>query len=150
MGVDQGGSTFRKPCVILLGPITTFLDEDVSEKEIRPLFERCLRKMEMMAGEGIPFFLFQSYVFSEDYSGRGKGRNPPFPPVAKGGVGGLMNSKRADLMRRLFQVSNLVWKVHPDEQGPKVFLEKGLTENIGARGWVFRRHSPALDDGVPL
>jgi hypothetical protein len=48
----------HKPWVILLGPITTFLDEDVPEREVRPLFERVLRKVERMAMEGISFFLF--------------------------------------------------------------------------------------------
>ena len=49
-------SPFQRPSVILLGPITTFLDEDVPEREVGPLFERSLRTMEVMAGGGIPFF----------------------------------------------------------------------------------------------
>jgi len=107
--------------VILLDPVTPFMDEDVSEREVRPLFERSLRKIEEMALTGIPFFLFQPNVFSE---------NPPFPPFAKGGVGGLRNSKRAYLMRRLFQFSNLIWRISLEEQEPKVVLEKGLSFNI--------------------
>jgi hypothetical protein len=96
-------SPFQRPSVILLGPIATFLDEDVREREVGPLFERSLRKMEVMAGGGIPFFLFQSYV--------------PY------------GSKRAYLMRRLFQFSNLVWKISLENEGLKLVLEKGLTEN---------------------
>jgi len=116
----------RKQCVILLGPITTFLDEDVPEREVGPLFERSLRKMEIMAGAGIPFFLFQSHAFS---------KHPPFPPFAKGGKGGLRGSKRTYLMKRLFQFSNLVWKISLEDEGPTLILEKGLTENVGIRDW---------------
>ena len=111
----------QKPWVILLGPITTFLDEDVPEREVRPLFERALGMVEKMAMRGIPFFIFQPTVFPE---------NPPNPPLIKGGKGGLMDSRRAYLARRLFRFSNLVWKVSLEEQGPKVVLEKGLAEKI--------------------
>jgi hypothetical protein len=100
--------------VILLGPITTFLDEDVPEREVRPLFERSLRKIEEMASRGVPFLLFQS--------------NPPSPPLRKGGKGGFMSSKRTYLMRRLFQFSNEAWRIDLDEEGPKLILEKGVTE----------------------
>jgi hypothetical protein len=88
--------------VILLGPLTTFLDEDVSEREVRPLFERSLRKIEGMASKGVPFLLFQSSGFSD--------------------------SKRAYLMRRLFQFSNEVWRIDLDGEGPKMILEKGVAE----------------------
>jgi hypothetical protein len=102
----------RRRWVILLGPLTTFLDEDVPEREVRPLFERSLRKIEGMASRGVPFLLFQS--------------NPPSPPLRKGGEGGFMSSKRAYLMRRLFQFSNLVWKISLEDQELKVILEKEI------------------------
>ena len=103
--------------VILLGPLTTFLDEDVSEREVRPLFERSLRKIEEMASEGVPFLLFQSSEFSG---------NPPF---AKG-LGGLKDSKRAYLMKRLFQFSNLVWRITLEEEELKLTLEKRPAEKF--------------------
>ena len=106
----------QRPWVILLGPLATFLDEDVSEREVRPLFERSLKKIEGMASEGVPFLLFQS--------------NPPTPPLRKGREGGFMSSKRAYLMRRLFQFSNETWRVDLDEEGPKMILEKGFALNI--------------------
>jgi hypothetical protein len=114
----------QKPWVILLGLITPFLDEDVSEREVRPLFERSQRKIEEMAAREIPFFLFQP-------------SHSPFPPLTKGGhrrpepdygvgrVEGLMNSKRAYLTRRLSQFSDLIWRICQDDEGPKVVLEKG-------------------------
>ena len=111
----------RKPWVILLGPMTTFLDEDVPDREVRPLFDRALRKVEEMAMEGIPFFLFQPLVFSEDRSGREMGRKPPFP---KRGFKGFMDSRRAYLTRRLFQLSDTAWKICLDDEGPKMILEK--------------------------
>ena len=99
----------QKPWVILLGLITPFLDEDVSEREVRPLFEKSLRKVEGMAAGGIPFFLFQPSAVSD--------------------------SKRAYLTRRLFQFSDLIWRICQDDEGPKVILEKGLTKlQIADRG----------------
>jgi hypothetical protein len=99
---EGANELLQRPWVILLGPLTTFLDEDVSEREVRPLFERSLRKIEGMASKGVPFLLFQSSGFSD--------------------------SKRAYLMRRLFQFSNEVWRVDLDGEGPKMILEKGATE----------------------
>ena len=93
-----------KPKVILLGPLTTFLDEDVSEGEVRPLLERSLRKVDALAAEGVSFFLFQSLV----------------PP----------RSKRTYLMRKLFQFSHLAWKISLDDEGPKVTMEKGPERKI--------------------
>jgi hypothetical protein len=92
----------QKPWVIVLGPITTFFDEDVPEREVRPLFERSLKGVEEMAMGGIPFFLFQPSVFSD--------------------------SKRGYLTRRLFQFSNLVWRLSLDDQGPKLVMEKGIAD----------------------
>jgi hypothetical protein len=106
--------------IILLGPVTPFMDEDVSEREVRPLFERSLKKIEEMAMKGVPFLLFQPSVFS----------NPPFPPFTKGGLGGLKDLKRAYLMKRLFQVSNLVWRISLEDQEPQMVLEKGVGLNI--------------------
>ena len=60
-----------KPKVILLGPLTTFLDEDVSEREVSPLLERSLKKVDALAAEGVSFLLFQSLIpppFKEDVS----------------------------------------------------------------------------------
>jgi hypothetical protein len=116
----------HKPWVILLGPITTFLDEDVPDREVRPLFEKALRKVEGMAMEGITFFLFQPLISSGNRSEREMGRHPPF---TKRSLGGFVDSRRTSLTRRLFQISDMVWKVCLDDEGPKMILEKGLTEN---------------------
>jgi hypothetical protein len=134
--------------IILLGPVTPFMDEDVSEREVRPLFERSLKKIEEMAMKGVPFLLFQPSVFS----------NPPFTPLensaihgradinkpsvphrkdrgrapsfltgfTKGGLGGLKDLKRAYLLKRLFQFSSLAWRISLEDQEPQVVLEKGL------------------------
>jgi len=112
----------QKPWIILLGPITTFLDEDVPEREVRPLFERSLKKIEEMTQRGIPFLLFQPDSFS----------NPPHPPFAKGGMGGLRNSKRTYLTRRLFQFVNEVRRIDLDDEGLKMILEKSVNSAIPA------------------
>jgi len=120
----------QKPWVIVLGPITTFLDEDVPEREVRPLFERSLKRVEEMAMGEIPFFLFQPSIFSKNNS-----------PLTKGRVGGLMDSKRAYLTKRLFQFSNLVWRISLDDQEPKMILEKGLDSVIPVKtGIQVKRH----------
>ena len=96
------GGAFRqglKPKVILLGPLTTFLDEDVSEREVSPLLERSLKKVDALAAEGVSFFLFQSLV--------------------------PLRSKRTYLLRKLLQFSHLAWKISLDDEGPKVTMEKG-------------------------
>jgi hypothetical protein len=108
----------QKPWVILLGPLTTFWDEDVPEREVRPLFERSLRRVEEMAMEGIPFFLFQPSVSP----------NLSFPPLMK--KRGLMDSRGAYLTRRLFQFSDLVWRIRLDDEKPRMILEKELALNI--------------------
>jgi hypothetical protein len=108
----------EKPWVIILGPITTFLDEDVPEREIQPLFNRSLRRVEEMAMEGIPFLLFQSSGFSD--------------------------SKRVYLLRRLFQFSNLIWKISLEGQEPRVVLEKELTKKSGIRNLGFGISQPLI------
>ena len=91
---NEGGTPSSKPWAVLLGLITTFLDEDVPEREVKPLFERSLRRVEAMAEEGIPFLFFQKPS--------------------------LFGSKRDYLMKRLSQVSNLVLKVSLEDDGPKL------------------------------
>ena len=123
--------------VILLGPVTTFLDEDVPARETRPLFERTLRKLEAMAEKKVLFLLFQSCG------------HPRFSPFVKG-MRGLQDSRRADLMKRLFEFSTLVWKVLLEEKGPKLILEKGLIEDMDVRnrrelaGGKFQRESNGI------
>ena len=95
---EKSLSPGQETWVILLGPVTTFLDEDVPEREVRPLFERALKRVEEMTAEKIPFLIFQS----------------PIHP----------HSKRSYLMRRLLKFSDLVWKIEFDDQGPKMILEK--------------------------
>ncbi len=109
---ERTNSKGGKPQVILLGPITTFLDEDVSEREIRPLFDRSLQKMEEMALRGIPFFLFQPSVPSD--------------------------SRRAYLTKRLSQFSNWVWRIELGDKEPKIILERGISSVIPVQTGIQR------------
>ncbi len=119
---EEGTAQLENRWIILLGPVTPFMDEDVPEREVRPLFERSLKKIEEMALRGVRFLMFQSNGFSE---------NLPFPPsvssrtdFAKRGVGGLRNSKRIYLARRLSQFSNMIWRIDLTEQGANLIPEK--------------------------
>jgi hypothetical protein len=150
-------SQVHKPWVILLGPITTFLDEDVPEGESRLLFERMLRKMEEMAMEGVSFYLFQpnppfplfantNEINSFAKNCRVRSPNAPLRGVIgdralqsrknkkcvciKRGLGGFADSKRAFLARRLFQISTVVWRIHWEEEGAKLVLEKSIDSVI--------------------
>jgi hypothetical protein len=125
---EGGIGRLRRPWVILLGPLTTFLDEDVPEREVRPLFERALRKIEGIASEGVPFFLFQPSVFSE--------KNFLFPPFSKRKRGGFRDLKRVYLARRLLQFSNEAWRIDLDEEGPKMILEKGSNRIADCRSQI--------------
>ena len=88
------GRLRRQSAVILLGPITTFLDEDVAEREVRPLFERSLRKAEKMAEEGVPFFLFQPSAPS----------NLPFPFIAQKRGKGANGLKRVPFHKEALSI----------------------------------------------
>jgi hypothetical protein len=112
----EKAAPMQKRRVILLGWITPFLDEDVPEREVMPLFERSLRKVEKLSMEGVPFFFFQP---SDFFSFR------PFPRGR-----GLRDSKRGYLAKRLSQFSNPVWRIDWDDKGPKMILEKGSVLNI--------------------
>jgi len=136
----------EKPWVILLGPITTFLDEDVPEREVRPHFERSLKKIEEMASRRIPFLLFQPNGFSGNPPFPKGGRRRPEPDYGAGRVGGLMSSRRAYLMRRLFQFANEVWRISLEDQEPRVVLEKGLTKNSGMRDLGFGISQPLISN----
>ena len=124
---EEATKLLQRPWVILLGPLTTFLDEDVPEREVRPLFERALRKIEGIALGGVPFFLFQSPVFSG---------NSLFPPFSKRRMGGFSDSKRVYLLRRLFQFSNEAWRIDLEEEGPKMILIKEVAELQIARSQI--------------
>ena len=125
---EEAVSQAYKPWVILLGPITTFLDEDVPERESRPLFERMLRKMEEMAMARVSFFLFQP---NPPFTKCGTSRNDCRTDTQnRGEAWGFVNSKRAFLERRLFQISDRVWRISLGDEGPKMILEKSAELNI--------------------
>jgi hypothetical protein len=128
---EGAAGRLQKPWVILLGLLTTFLDEDVPEREVRPLFERSLRKVEGLVMEGIPFFLFQPSVSPAPLE------SPATPPFltgfTRGRLGRLIEPRRVYLTRGLFQFSELVWRISLDDEGPKMILEKGPTKIADSR-----------------
>jgi hypothetical protein len=86
------GETIRqglKPKVILLGPLTTFLDEDVSEGEVRPLLERSLRKVDALAGFLLPLSISRSPPIKED------GSHEEAPPVFPSGLDDIAGRRRS-------------------------------------------------------
>ncbi len=91
-------TSLRKPYVLLLGPITPFMDEDVSEREIWPLFERTLKRIGEIGRQGVSFFLFQPSVSFRLSSPKGR-------------VGRGVESRERALMKKLFRFSDLAWKI---------------------------------------
>ena len=116
----------HKPWVILLGPITTFLDEDVPERESRSLFERMLGKMDEMVMDSVSFCLFQP---NAGFTKIGVSRNDCRADTrSRGRARGFVNSRRTFLARKLFQISTLVWRIRWEDGGARVVLEKELTK----------------------
>ena len=90
----------RNPLAILLGPITTLLDEDVPDQEVNLLFRGMLGKLEELNPKGLPFLLMQ----------------PPVPP----------RSRRGYLLQRLFRWSDMVVKAMNEEGRLRLVLERPL------------------------
>ena len=79
----------------------------------------------------VPFFLFQPdlpFTKLGTTLRHTQGREYCRTARNRGGLGGFVNSKRAFLERRLFQISDTVWRIHLEEEGPKMILEKELTK----------------------
>jgi hypothetical protein len=90
----------QNPLVILLGPITTLLDEDVPEQEVNILFRGMLEKFEELSPKGLPFLLLQ----------------PPVP----------YRSRRGHLLKRLSRWSDVVVRAANEGGRLKLVLERPL------------------------
>jgi len=90
----------QNPLVILLGPITTLLDEDVPEQEVNILFRGMLEKLEELSPRGLPFLLLQ----------------PPVP----------YRSRRGHFLKRLSRWSDVVVRAASEGGRLKLVLEKPL------------------------
>jgi len=93
-------SLHQNPLAILLGPITTLLDEDVPEQEVNLLFRGMLEKLEELNPKGLPFLLMQ----------------PPIPS----------RSRRGYLLKRLFRWSDMVVRAVNEGGRLKLVLERPL------------------------
>ena len=90
----------HNPLVILLGPITTLLDEDIPEQEANLLFRGMLEKLEELNPRGLPFLLMQ----------------PPIPS----------RSRRGHLLKRLSRWSDMVVRAVNEGGELKLVLERPL------------------------
>jgi hypothetical protein len=114
----------RNPLAILLGPITTLLDEDVSEQEVNFLFRGMLEKLDELTPKGLPFLLMQ----------------PPIPS----------RSRRRHLLKRLSRWSDMVVRAMSEEGRLELVLERPLrtgrrgkllsSQRLPLRGLGKRRH----------
>ncbi len=126
---EEGIGQMHKPWVTLLGPMTTFLDEDVPEKESKLLFERMLRKVEEVAAGGISFYLFQPdppFTKFGTTLRHTHGREACRTAQNRGRTGRFVDPRRAFLARRLLQISTVTWRIRLEDEGPKMILEKSL------------------------
>jgi hypothetical protein len=90
----------HNPLAILLGPITTLLDEDVPEQEVNLLLRGMLEKLDELNPKGFSFLLMQ----------------PPVP----------LRSRRGYLLRRLSRWSDVVVEVMSQEGKLKLILKRPL------------------------
>lgn len=127
----------RKPYVILLGPITPFLDEDVSEREAWLLFERALKRIGALGRRGVSFFLFQPSV-SFNFS------------FCKGRAGRGVESRERFLTKRLLQFSDLVWKISLEDQELRVALVKGADVKHINENWEWKNEPPQIVKRIPF
>ena len=97
---------YQNPLAILLGPITTLLDEDVPDQEVNFLFRGMLEKLDELSPKGLPFLLMQ----------------PPVPS----------RSRRGYLLKRLSRWSDVVLRAMSEEGKLKLVLEGPL--RTGGRG----------------
>lgn len=103
----------RNPLAILLGPITTLLDEDVSEQEINILFRGMLEKLDELNPKGLPFLLMQ-------------------PPIPSG-------SRRGHLLKRLSRWSDMVVRAASEGERLRLVLERPLRTGRRVRLSGFQR-----------
>lgn len=129
--------SLRKPYVILLGPISPFLDEDVSEREVWPLFERALKRIGEIGRQGVSFFIFQPSIFF-NFSFR------------KGGMGRGAESRERRLLKRLFQFSDLVWKISLEGEKLRVALVKGAALKGINKNCELEDKPPQIVKGIPF
>ncbi|MFB0507587.1 MAG: hypothetical protein ACETWT_12725 [Thermodesulfobacteriota bacterium] len=97
----------QNPLVILLGPITTLLDEDIPEQEVNLLFRGMLAKLDELNPRGLPFLLMQ----------------PPVPS----------RSRRGYLLRRLSRWSDMVVRTMREGGRLKLVLERPLRTEGGGK-----------------
>jgi len=108
----------QNPLVILLGPITTLLDEDVPEQEVNLLFRGMLEKLDELNPKGLPFLLMQ----------------PPVPS----------RSRRGHLLKRLFRWSDVALRAMIEGGKLKLVSERPLRTGrrgkplgeVGRRGYI--------------
>ncbi|MBU1206080.1 MAG: hypothetical protein KKH04_03995 [Proteobacteria bacterium] len=93
-GLSPGTSSL----VVLLGPCTTFFDEDVPGEEAALLFRKTLAQVQKMSREGV------SFLMSQSFSG--------------------FNSRRSFLLRELARVADAVLKLKSSADALQVILDK--------------------------
>ena len=103
----------HNPLAILLGPITTLLDEDVPEREVNLLLRGMLEKLDEFNPKGLPFLLMQ-------------------PPIPSG-------SRRGHLLKRLSRWSDMVVRAASEGEKLRLVLERPLRTGRRERLSGFQR-----------
>jgi len=96
--LEPGLSPGTSSLVVLLGPCTTFFDEDVPGEEAALLFRKTLAQVQKMSREGV------SFLMSQSFSG--------------------FNSRRSFLLRELARVADAVLKLKSSADALQVILDK--------------------------
>lgn len=107
--------------IIVIGPMNTFLDEDIRDQESRILFDRFLRTMGRMSFKNFRFFLFQSDSLRSCFSvpdwriGQKRER--------------LSHQRRLYFRKRLFRFSDSVWRISLVDEHLTIVRERERIKN---------------------
>lgn len=107
--------------IIVMGPMDTFLDEDIRNEESRILFDRFIRTMEKMSFKTFRFLLFQSNSYRSGVSASGwqigeKKKN-------------FTDQRELYFIKRLIQFSDSLWRTHLAEGQQGIVLEREWVKN---------------------
>lgn len=106
--------------IIVMGPMNTFLDEDIRDEESRILFDRFLRTIGEMSFKAFRFFLFQSSFPQSGFFSSGW-------PI--GEKKRLSHQRKLYFTKRLFRFSDSLWRISLVDEHLTIVRERERVKN---------------------